>query len=203
MLRVPYRLRAKVLFPCTSAFRSRAEARGESFRCLSERTSLPAVCTGRVGTGDDAGAGVCIAGERACWDSPSQPEEPASRRRAMAKGQVQRRYLDRDESTSLRAMLPPVGGTDWVSAASRASASPSLGEPRVCGRLLHRVWRRTLLLNWSLRGQGPAPVGMPHQSCLVKEREKVFVNPGFVRSSPSLSIYAICVGIVPCCVDWV
>ena len=30
----------------------------------------------------------------------------------MAKGQVQRRYLDRAESTSLRAMLPPVGAPD-------------------------------------------------------------------------------------------
>ena len=29
----------------------------------------------------------------------------------MAKGQVQRMYLDWAESTSLRAMLPPVGGT--------------------------------------------------------------------------------------------
>ena len=46
-------------------------------------------------------------------------------------------------------------------------------------------------------GQEPAPAGMPHQACLVKKREKVFVNPDFVRSAPLLNIYAVCVGIVP------
>ena len=39
---------------------------------------------------------------------------------------------------------------------------------------------------------GDAPSGM-----LSKEKEKLSVNPDFVRSSPFISIYAICVGIVP------
>lgn len=78
----------------------------------------------------DPGDGACVAGGTACWDSPSQPEEPASKRRATVKGQVQSRYLDRVESTSLRAMLPPVGGTDLVLAAVRATALLAASDER-------------------------------------------------------------------------
>ena len=90
----------------------------------------------------------------------------------MAKGQVQRRYLDRAESTSLCAILPPVGGPDWVSAASRTSASVSIGERRVCGRLLHRVRRRTLLLKWSLGSQRTCSCGDAASGMLSQEKRE-------------------------------
>ena len=149
--------------------------------------------------------------------------EPASRRRAMAKGQVQRRYLDRAESTSLRAMLPPVilaGRTRYLSTRPAVQALLScagcgvenrFGERRVCGRLPQSAAEasrtgsasRTLLLNWSLRGQGPAPAGMPHQACLVKKRERGIrkaIDAISCEAHPSLAYTPgppLCVGIVP------